>query len=125
MTASLDLATERLNDALREAEDALAELGLGVAASVPLEGDRFLHFKKHGNDWVLVVVKRSDEACPALLLSTSRRTRLEAAGRLPALHEALYEAYDDELRRIDKAVDTIRTFTLSVRSAPPRTPPSR
>jgi hypothetical protein len=111
-------ATDRLNCALLEAEGVLRELNLGVPASVPLEEDRTLHFRKNGKQWDLLVVG-ADESSETHIRSTSRQTRLEVVTQLPALLEALLSALDAELRRVEGSIDSVHAFTSDLRRRHP------
>jgi hypothetical protein len=110
----LHQATELLNGALLEAEDALCDLELGVSASVSLDEERVLHFRKRGNEWALVVTRPGDDASGTELLKTSRKTRLDAAHKLPALHAALLDSYDVEHHRVEDAIQAVQAFTASL-----------
>ena len=111
----LHKATDRLNGALLEAENALRDLNLGVAAGVPLEGERSLHFRKRGKLFELVVVFDGEPPSENHVLSTSRQTRLQVVGKLAALRDALLRAFDAELCRVEAGIDEVTAFTASLR----------
>lgn len=111
----LQQATDLLNSALVEAEDALCDLDLGVTASVALDEERALHFRKKGNEWTLVVT-RPDDVNGTELIRTSRKTRLDAVSKLPALRDALLDGYGIEVHRVEDAVKAVQAFTASLKS---------
>ena len=111
----LHQATDLLNRALMDAEDALSELGLGVTASVALDEGQTLYFRKKGSEWALVVT-RPDDPNGTALLQASRKTRLDAAGKLPALRDALVDSYGIELHRVQDAIKAVEAFTASLQS---------
>lgn len=112
-------AADRLNDKIAAFEAALVSLNLGVAASVILyDEDSFpsgtnLEFRKHVGKWRLLVFKWDDahdvsERSP--LVGASREVRLDAAELFPKLLDALIEASEQELSRLDAsaaAVDSL------------------
>ena len=71
--------TDCLNLALQEAEDALAELGLGVSASVPLAGGRQLQFRKLGSDWCFAVLDALLDALYAIRAIPPRTSSVDPA----------------------------------------------
>jgi len=107
-------ATERLNSALLEAEDALCDLELGVTASISLDDGRVLHFQKKGNEWGFYVGRDGDESSETKLLSASRKTRIEVAQKLPALRAALLAAYQAQLECVEGSIGHVQAFTASL-----------
>ena len=106
---------DRLNEALRDAEDALAELGLGVAASVSL-GEHELHYFKRGARWGLFVRLSHGDEVP--ILSAAKAIRVAAADRLDDLEGALRKASDDQEFRIIDAIKKARDFAERLRMVP-------
>ena len=117
--ARLPEATDCLNGALLEAEDALRAMSLGVMASVPLDADRQLVFRKRGTEFRLCVIRGGDETTVTELLTTARKTRIDAVRHLPALRDALLEAYEAELARVERAIADVHAFTNTVRALTP------
>jgi hypothetical protein len=103
---------DRLNEALRDAEDALDSMQLGVSASVPL-GASFLRFAKSGAVWQLLVVDESNGLTP--LLKTSLATRVAAAERLGDLMNALAHEQEGMGHAIEQATLRARSFATHVR----------
>jgi hypothetical protein len=64
--------------------------------------------------WALVVVRPEDDANGTELLKTSRKTRLDAVGKLPALRDALLDSYDVEYQRVEDAIKAVQAFTASL-----------
>lgn len=112
----LNVKTELLNDALRAAEAAIAALGYGVTAEVPIPGtDTHLRFTKEGPKWLLMIVHPGGVTT---LLSASRALRVASVMALPDLTAALYE----ETRKQEKLArfNSSAPCGLSLRCSPPR-----
>lgn len=83
----LDRVTEALNEALREAEDAIHALRLNVAAETDMGEGRKLRYGKVGGSWILSVSTPDGSYVP--LLNAARSLRVGAVGFLAPLVEAL------------------------------------
>jgi hypothetical protein len=121
-------ATDRLNLALLEAEEALQELRLGVSASVLLELDQdtdwfqALEFCRSGKDFKLMVTSGTIDDEPSSfnlthITSASREIRLRAVQELPALHTALLKAFHIEVQRVEASVTQVSAFVRSLRKS--------
>ena len=109
---TLAKATDELNEVLRDAEDRLAALNLGVAAEIALSDCVHLRFGKHGAGWALLCI-RGDQTDP--IVSASRRVRVEAAQALPRLRAALLETATTQEAAVRFAVLEARKFLASLR----------
>ena len=99
---NLNDATERLNSILDRAEEKFQRLNFGVTAFVVLPESGELHFRKmHDKGFILVVIDGGD---PVQVKFASRKTRVEAAGALDALWEALRLEAERQILIIDEAV---------------------
>lgn len=119
-------ATEKLNDGLRIAEAALAELGLGVSAAVTLhpatsEDDCFqlLKFGKDGNEWKFLLVTGEPADPPdywheAPLLSASRELRETAARMLPQLLDELIKTAEHKAKQVERSSNELNRFLQSL-----------
>jgi hypothetical protein len=103
--AALRQATDELN--ARYAEVAKRFTAYGVEASIPMGNSMSLEFRKSGDAWRLMVY-RADSEQP--LLSSSRRTRIEAAEYIPALFEQIKRNAACEVERTTQAQITLRVF---------------
>lgn len=114
---ALAAATEELNEALRDAEDALASLSVGSAAEVALPSGSVLSFRKRGSQWGLWVRHGDDPQGQEVVsvLRASRGVRVEAARALPALHGAILLAADSHAREVASAAEAARAFVSSLR----------
>lgn len=99
----LEEATEELNEAIGKVEEHLETLRLGVSASVPLEGDRVLHYKKISGGWQLCVENTYQPGQYKRLSSDARRLRVMAISALPALLEALRAAARGQIEEVRAA----------------------
>lgn len=111
--SSLDENTDRLNEALRDVEDALHTLHLGVSAEVVMVGGK-LRFGKEGAEWVLsAVIQNGEHVTP--LLKASRALRLASVEALPSLLVALRQAYAAQNDVVVKATQALKSFADSIR----------
>jgi hypothetical protein len=112
----LGTATDLLNEALGDAEDAIDALRLGVTVSVPIGvADHALVWKKSGADWGLFVHNDvHNQASP--VLATSRKLRVAAAMKLPELHAAMLKAVEEQEEGTKFAVQVVRSFIASLPS---------
>lgn len=115
--SDLNNETERLNDALDDAEAALIAARPGVTADVPLANGMRLFFGKEGNGWGLYVIDVGGGVCP--LLKAGRRSRIAAAEALNPLLVALGEAREIERDAVRAAIHAAQTFATAVRDATP------
>lgn len=113
LSIELSAATDALNASLRKAEQALAELNLGVTAAVSLypmtpqeaartDWHQALRFGKDATGWRLILESYPDDGAPedtieSPLLNASKEVRLQAAARLPALLERLVKTAEEQL----------------------------
>lgn len=113
--------TDQLTEALAQAEQALAHMGLGVSASVPSpEGNWSLAFTKVGKHWK-IVVSTQDTSTP--VVNTSRETRCMAADLLPNLVEKLAEEVRVNTQVVTRALERTQEIVRVLRElAPPETP---
>lgn len=109
---NFSLLCDRLNDALDDAEEAIADLHLGVSAEVPL-GDKLLRFGKDGNEWCLSVVF-DGHSCH--LLKAPLLVRSAAAEQLGALLDALQAKQGEVASQIEQATLRANNFTHAVRA---------
>jgi len=102
-------ALEALNESLRQVEQVLTELNLGVTASVTLDESedgwvQCLRFGKVGKGWRLLLESgpkgRFGEWHESPLLSASKEVRVRAVVMLPALFDALISEAESQLNQI-------------------------
>jgi len=115
----LAIASDNLNDALREVEEKLAALNLGVSAAVPLEvgsgWSRSLAFRKEGSKWRLMVDR--EDTTPEVsfntspLMNVSREVRCQVAGRLKELYLQIVANAESQLVGTRQSLDKTRKFT--------------
>lgn len=105
--SDLGAVTDRLTEALIDAEVLLANLRLGVSADVPL-GAHVLRFGKQGPDWCFVVVDSSGGE--TRLAKMSRALRVEAASQLDALFVALLREHANQLTVVQEAAQRVEAF---------------
>jgi hypothetical protein len=118
----LHAAADRLNEVLVDFEKALAQLKLGVSASVTLEDDpsqgwsKELVFGKIGGAFKLAVFAGPyDEQTPTPITNTSRETRLEAVDALPKLYKKLLEAFEAEIVEVNESVAAVEKLAQVIR----------
>lgn len=111
--ALLGTHTDQLTEVLRDAEDALDSLSLGVTAHVPLGPEHVLLWQKQGSSWALVVGTGNGEQQP--LLSASRRLRILAVDSLAALHTALLVEHARQDQEVIEATARARSFVAYIR----------
>lgn len=99
---------DQLNAELKVAEASFEALRLGVSAEIPLEDSRHLGFGKFGRSWRLYVRHMDDQTQEVTL--ASRRTRIEAAGKLGQLKMALFDSSAEQLELARKAVLAVQDF---------------
>lgn len=98
LAAAMKGATDALNTALVQAEKAFFALDLGVSATVsisdgePSDWEESLSFTKIGGHWGLYVTRERHDGSDwssSAILSASREQRVQAATKIPELHQAL------------------------------------
>lgn len=106
---ALHAATDQLNRSLTALERALAELRLGVAASVEMAKSKRLAFAKDNDVWRLMVVTAVTDATEEYepLLNAPRSIRLAAVQLLPALVLAMTESVVEETKRVKQRTDDV------------------
>lgn len=105
---------DSLTEALRDAEDALASMRLGVSAKAPLGPEHFLLWEKNGANWALRVQMLNGEK--VTLGMSSRKLRIMAADSLPALLGEILFAYENLDREVIVATQKVQAFSLRVRN---------
>ena len=115
MASPLDQSTDLLNEALRDVEDALDALHLGVSAQVTMAGGNNLCFSRVGAEWVLSVVLDSGSHVTPLL-KASRALRLASVEALPSLLVALRQAHDAENLEVSRATRTLKVLAAAIRN---------
>jgi hypothetical protein len=119
-------ATDSLNAVLLEAQQALADLNLGVTAFVLLEeGEESGWYKslglvKVGREFKLVIfeAERGDEenGSTTELIHASRESRLQAVTALPRLYEQLVQVFKVEVARVMDSISTVQKLTQAIRA---------
>jgi len=122
----LQEAADRLNKSLAGFEKALADLKLGVSASIVLDqeedGDwiQYLVFRKVQGAFKLVVESGQDGIPESFnttpITSSSRETRLRAVEALPDLYKKLLNAFDDEIKRVNESITRVEELERALRA---------
>lgn len=123
-------ATDAVNVALEQVEQALAALHLGVTAAVdlydgrdPVDGwMRFLRYGKDGSAWRLLLESGPDggdaeDWSQSPLLNASKEVRLQAVERLPALVDALVDVAEDQVGRFRAAAAKAHALAATIAEA--------
>lgn len=103
--------TDELNAVIADAERAIEARKCGVRASVVLSTDEALAFGKFDRQWRLIYVQSGTEVP---LVNASRAVRLRAIEFLPNLIEALRDALDTEITRVENAIATVQQFVIAL-----------
>lgn len=98
---------DELSTALSEAEQALAKLNIRVRASVPLDDEASLHYMKAEGSWGLSVV---DSNGHCIVVRSSVERRILAVHALPAMVNALEEAYATRMAEMRDAILQAKRF---------------
>jgi|SRR5882672_6721185 len=99
---------EALNVALREAEVALASIGLRVHAQVVLNDEATLHYMKGEGSWGLFII---DSHGRVIVDKSSIERRVLAVHALPAMRQAIKDAHEARIHDIRDAIAHARRFT--------------
>jgi hypothetical protein len=117
---NLNASTERLNEALLRAEAAIADLHLGVSASVFLRAGEMLRFQKDGKVWRLFVEMGDDtDRHLHLLVHASREVRVLAAARLPMLVEKMVSEVEETAKLVETAAAESSEFVEVLKAREP------
>lgn len=113
LAVNLGAAADALNGALLNAERALRDLKLGVAASVSIdsENDARLAFGKQGDQWRLTL-RCGDQDSP--ITSVSREVRVMATLALPILLAALRRVAIDQVQSVGAATERANDFAKTL-----------
>ena len=116
MSDDLSMVTEILNEVMTRAEKALKNFRWGVEASVPLDDEHRLGFRRHKGQWKFCLLTVEPGATyPWELLSTQpRRYRVLAARKIPELHEALKLAAADEESDIRQVIEDLEAYCVGL-----------
>jgi hypothetical protein len=109
----LDQETERLNEALRDAEDAIVAHCPGVSAEVVMSSGMTLRFAKEGAVWGLFVIDSGGGVCP--LVKAGRRHRVAAVACLNDMMSALGAARSAETVMVREAANNAAKFAAVLR----------
>lgn len=124
----LSEATDRLNQAIVEAEKAIAALQLGVRASVvlhhtppnadqPLGWYEYLTFGKEGRIWRLLI-ETGDDVNPEYdvipLVNASRELRLQAIEKLHDLVEEMIAKAESTVQEVEQKTAEVKQFVASI-----------
>ena len=113
--STFERACDELGRAFEDAEHAVADLGLGVSASVVLEdGHTRLWFAKSGRTWGLYVTGYDEDPRDGIG-SASVSVRVECAGRLGELLDALLRASREREAEVGAAVALVEGVTQRAR----------
>jgi hypothetical protein len=130
VSPTLHTATDRLNAALKQTEQILKAMNLGVTASVRmssppgglpgLEKPRFLTFGKQDREWLLMVEVKNPLAMTLMdttpsseftpLQNASRELRLEASRLLPHLINELIKASEAAATQVVDSADALEAL---------------
>jgi hypothetical protein len=124
----LELVTDELNAVLTDAGTCLTDLRIGVAAGVEMESDDayddeeiWLSFRKHEGKWALVIdryrMSTQERVSTTPLLKASRALRMEAAGLLPDLVVSLIKRTSDEVKSVERCVQSVVALNAELREA--------
>ena len=110
---ALNAARVELAARLAGAQGAIAQIGLGVSASVPLQigaqgCDLKLGFCKVNKDWRLTIERPSE--MPELLVEQELEVQRAAIPRLQVLVEALIAEAELQLREVQAATRVLQDF---------------
>lgn len=105
LTRELDDLSDDLNKTIKQYEDHLRQMGVGINASVPLlpdepEGARISWARREG--WRLMYLPKDDRHMP--LLEAARAVRLRALTVLDDLTKLLVEKTEEMIGKIEKGV---------------------
>ena len=109
--------TDELNELLFDAEEKLAEMGLGVSAFVELTPGCRLGFRKRGENWCLVVHQDSVMNKYDPLAQMPRQFRVLAASKLADLRDALIAEHDKQVLEVRNATAAARAFVDSFKTS--------
>jgi hypothetical protein len=131
LASEMGAVTDELNRSIAEAEKAIAELKLGVTASVTIESDeneatgvswwRDLSFGKEKQVWRLLLETSVDgemeDSSP--LVNASRAIRLQAVDRFPELVEKLIETAGKEVEQVKAKTEAVNNLIATLRGTDP------
>lgn len=110
MLSRLNEETELLNQKIREFEQLLVEMRLGVSARL-IMGDCFLGFGKYGKNWCLVVIH---EGGSTPLVNSSREARVASVDYFEELVKMLQESAAEATAQVtaarNKAEEVLRNM---------------
>jgi hypothetical protein len=124
---SLELATDELNVALKEAETTIASFNIGVSASVTIWIDPLgeatkvqqVIFGKRNQQWGLYYYEgplpRREDGREVPLTSASRAIRIRAAGYLPQLFQEMLREAQQQIDVIQEQTEKVRAFVTKLR----------
>jgi hypothetical protein len=124
LATSLSDATDKLNEKLKEAEEALVALNLGVRASVALNESEYVSFHRANQTWGLFFEagppdsKDGKDWSSTPLTNASRATRLAAAAMLPELKQKLVDVAKHQIVSVAQTIDYLNEFIRDVRRTP-------
>jgi prefoldin subunit 5 len=120
----MNSATDELNNSFREIESIIANLNLGVTASVQIDGDEFstwvacLSFAKEQQAWRLLYESGEDEeswkAVP--LVNASRAVRLMAVDHLEELVQELIKTAANEVEKVRAKTQTVKDLSATLQA---------
>lgn len=107
---------DELNEVLKEAEDTIFHLGLGVSGSVEIDDEKCqLHWRKEGPNWALYIQSQGSKSAN-LISNAGKRHRILAARALPRLLDVLRVAHARQDEEIKEAIQLVRDFITRCRS---------
>ena len=126
LAEAMAVAADMLNATIKQAEEAITALKLGVSAGILInepeqEGfEQILGFRKDGGRWRLQIesgpLNAGDPADWTVnpLVNCSRETRVRAVGALPALVERLVEVGEQQLQDVLDATQFASNFAATI-----------
>jgi hypothetical protein len=105
----LDTARDKVSLGLREVEEYLTKLNLGVRARVKMDEGRWLAFGKFNSNWMLILESDRDggEFVETPLKSTSLECRMDAVTCLARLLEELFVQADRTTAQLQDLSDNV------------------
>ena len=113
--ALLHSLTDGLNEAIGNVESQMQALGLGVPASVQMDGTHDLIFSKIDGTFQLAIENDDGQA---LIRTVSRSRRIRAAALLEPLYDQLRTNVDLEIKAVERATALIAQLGARIAKEP-------